>query len=448
MLNLKSNKIIKLDYVLIFFICSLPLVLISGPFLPDLFVVLSGLIFIYLMFKKKISFNFFNKYVFLLLSFYLVSIISSFLSNNIIMSFESSLFYFRFYFLPLVMFYLLLKFESKLISLICIILYISLIIIFISILYEGLLNGFNDPQYSGLFGDEHIAGSFTSRFYPLIVCLTFFIISEDNKYLPYILALVIIMSSLILLLSGERASIVYFFISNLFFLFFLPKFKKIFLIIFSALILILSVNISNIKSIDRIINKTYDQIFTSINGQNPSLVAFSPHHQSHYLTAYKMFKHNPIIGIGPKLFREECDHDKYFSRFKWVPYNLVDNNGPIPREYIRPFGVTGRWISGCSTHPHNSYMQLLAETGVIGFGIFLFFFIMVFSKMIRECKNFYQKIYKKNKHHYILFSSLLSIFISLFPLIPTGSIFNNWVNVVYYFPIGLLIYSLNKTKLR
>ena len=193
MLNLNSNKIIKLDYVLIFFICSLPLVLISGPFLPDLFVVLSGLIFIYLMFKKKILFNFFNKYVFLLLSFYLVSIISSFLSNNIIMSFESSLFYFRFYFLPLVMFYLLLKFESKLISLICIILYISLIIIFISILYEGFLNGFNDPQYSGLFGDEHIAGSFTSRFYPLIVCLTFFIISEDNKYLPYILALVIIM---------------------------------------------------------------------------------------------------------------------------------------------------------------------------------------------------------------------------------------------------------------
>ena len=60
---------------------------------------------------------------------------------------------------------------------------------------------------------------------------------------------------------------------------------------------------------------------------------FSIEHDSIMRTAIQIFKENPIFGIGPKLFRVECK-------------NI--NNG-----------------EGCSTHPHNSYLQLLAETGII-----------------------------------------------------------------------------------
>ena len=51
-----------------------------------------------------------------------------------------------------------------------------------------------------------------------------------------------------------------------------------------------------------------------------------------------MFLDNPIFGVGPKLFRIFCDDQKY----------------NIDRDT-------------CSTHPHNTYIQILAETGIIGF---------------------------------------------------------------------------------
>ena len=32
------------------------------------------------------------------------------------------------------------------------------------------------------------------------------------------------------------------------------------------------------------------------------------------------------------------------------------------------------------------------------------------------------------------------------PLIPTGSFFNNWTNVMYYFPVGFVLNYFYKTK--
>ena len=50
-----------------------------------------------------------------------------------------------------------------------------------------------------------------------------------------------------------------------------------------------------------------------------------------------MFLDNKIFGQGPKSFRYLCNDDR-FKINKW----------------------------SCSTHPHNYYIQLLAETGLIG----------------------------------------------------------------------------------
>ena len=55
-----------------------------------------------------------------------------------------------------------------------------------------------------------------------------------------------------------------------------------------------------------------------------------------------MFKDKPLFGHGPKMFRVICADEKY---------------------------ATG--VTPCMTHPHNFYIQLLAETGIIGF-LFLF----------------------------------------------------------------------------
>ena len=57
-------------------------------------------------------------------------------------------------------------------------------------------------------------------------------------------------------------------------------------------------------------------------------------------TAFNMFLDKPILGHGPKMFRVICKNEKY-------------------QVGIKP----------CDTHPHNFYIQLLAETGIIGFSL-------------------------------------------------------------------------------
>ena len=73
----------------------------------------------------------------------------------------------------------------------------------------------------------------------------------------------------------------------------------------------------------------------NISGEG-RIKVFSYVHEQHYKSALTMFMDNKLLGVGPKLFREYCLKDDYYFN------------------------------QGCTTHPHNYYIQLLAETGVIG----------------------------------------------------------------------------------
>ena len=137
---------------------------------------------------------------------------------------------------------------------------------------------------------------------------------------------------------------------------------------------------------------------------------FSSGHDSLYRTAWNMFLDKPILGHGPKMFRVLCKEKKY-----------AEGSGP------------------CSTHPHNFYVQLLAETGLVGFSLlFSAFLILIFSIMRHLLGKI---IYKK-----ILFSDyqiclLSGIFIALWPLSPNGSFFNNFIMMLYSLQIGFFLES-------
>ena len=87
-----------------------------------------------------------------------------------------------------------------------------------------------------------------------------------------------------------------------------------------------------------------------------------------------MFLDRPIIGHGPKMFRIKCSDPKYAELLE--PQNEV--------------------ISSCMTHPHNFYIQLLAETGLIGFSILFFLFLYVVYLSIT--KFLYYDLIKKEKN--------------------------------------------------
>ena len=120
-----------------FLIITIPISLISGPFIPDLCVSLCA---IFLLFKNKNKKLFKNYFVFLFFFFYLIIIISSVINFDL-SSLKSSLFYFRFGLFSLLFWNLIEKDDRILDKLFLVLLFSFSILIFDSLFQY--FNGFN-----------------------------------------------------------------------------------------------------------------------------------------------------------------------------------------------------------------------------------------------------------------------------------------------------------------
>jgi O-antigen ligase len=101
--------------------------------------------------------------------------------------------------------------------------------------------------------------------------------------------------------------------------------------------------------------------------------------------------------------------------------------------------------NACNTHPHNTYLQLLAETGLIGF---LFVFLIFCYLLIILLKNTFNVIFfEKNRLSNIEVCILAGFFAVLWPITTSGNFFNNWLNIINYYPLGFYLYFHNKKKL-
>jgi len=74
-------------------------------------------------------------------------------------------------------------------------------------------------------------------------------------------------------------------------------------------------------------------------------------------------------------------------------------------------------------------------------------FIIPFGFLIYySIKHFILKfIFKKTFFSDFQLSLMSCFLITLWPLVPTGDFYNNWLNIIYYFPLGIFLASLDKS---
>ena len=111
---------LKIENFLSYLLLILPISLISGPFLPDLIISISSIIFLFFLFYKK-EISFLKNDFFIIVSiFYILIVINSFFSEQNLFSLKNTFFYFRFFVFAFLLKYLIQnkkKFSKKFINL-------------------------------------------------------------------------------------------------------------------------------------------------------------------------------------------------------------------------------------------------------------------------------------------------------------------------------------------
>ena len=403
----------------IFLFSLLPFFLITGPLLSDLSISIISLLFITYCIIKK-NFSFFNKsYFYIFLIFWGYIVFNSLINNFNLDSIKISFFYFR-YGVFIIAIVALLDFNSKFIKYFFYCIFICFTLLIFDGFYQYFVGenilGFKSPskfRVSSFFHEEMILGSYLTRLWPIFFGLSMFILKKrDNFFLFFVL--IFILSESLIFISGDRVAFFYINLSAAFVIFLSKKLYKLRIFTLSVSILVLVIiSFLNPTAKERVFDQTLKHMNLT-NKEDNQIYIFSKQHNYHYISAYKMFLDNKVLGVGVNNFRNFCGKKDYFKN-----------------------------ELSCATHPHNTYIQLLSETGVIGFS-FILFSLFYFLKTI-----FTHIIYRFNNRQY--FSDfeiciLSGISIYLWPFAPSGNVFNNWLNIAMILNFPFIIWSIKSNK--
>ncbi len=409
-------------------ICVLPFALVLSIFVADLIIVLLFFNFLIINFKNKL--NYFNNFYFKYFFFYWLYItILSIFSENFLESIKSSFPYIRFILLPLIIFFLI-KNDKKFLRKF----FYSLVLLFIILIFDSFYEfifGHNVLGYGNLekgrlvsfFKDEYVLGTFITKFFFLIAYLWFSLSKKNQLNENLYFGFFYLLCFTIVFLSGDRMPFLLFILGTIIFLLIsdLNKWFKISFSVLSIAVVVITLNL-NQNLFDRIVKKTLFEIGSEkglqnngrlykIKLENGKEITFLTQHQNYLITSYKVFKENPIFGKGNKGFKYNCHKYK------------LD-------------------CCSCASHPHNIYMQLLAENGIIGFLFFFFIFLWIsyifLTQLIRILWKDRIEILSNSK-----LCILICIYLNLWPIAQTGNLFNNWLSIIYFLPVGFLLNELN-----
>jgi len=460
-MNIKNASFINsktLNILFLFFPVTFPM----GNAVLNIHILLICIIGI-IIFKKKI-FSFKNERLSVVILIFFILILFSTLidiskdpRND---HFFKSIVYFRYFLLFLVSSYLVRsgKFKIKYFLISCL---VCLLFLSLGIIYQFLNGsdifgfvGYEKSPYhlAGFFRGEYVSGTYIQKFFifALILIPVIWKKLDKQKFLISTVLPIIFFSGI--LFSGNRMPLVMFCVSILLMMILIKELRLSLAIasLFCVLIFTMTIKMNDnlrinyasfyyssstmMANMKKYISKKYPKLekgkkkkcieksndpyceyFVSKYIKSKKLrskyemTPFGSGHWVIYLTATDVWIDNPIIGNGIKSFRIKCLTKLHLP-------NRV-----------------------CSTHPHNYYLELLNDTGLLGTLILI---CAVFYLITNKFFNF--KYYEKNEK--FLFICLLIIIIAeFFPLRSSGSFFST-TNSSFIFLILGMLNGLKKIK--
>ncbi len=401
--NIKPNKV--QIYIIIFLYSVLPISYISGSFLINLNFLLIDLFFIFAIFKyKNFKFSDVKIEIYFITAIFLYILINSIVqyiiyNNQISLRDEGFIRsiglikYVLFYFASIYFFQILNNLKINIFNFWSVITFIVIFDVFYErVMGHNILNikSSSTERISSFFGDELIVGYFILAFGFISIINVLPKVNLKNKALSQIiLNFLILLIPFTIFITGERSN----FLKSIFICFtlllFFSKYKqglniKYFFVLSTISLLVAFISSDNLRT--RYLT-TFKEINKSFKEENKIFV--NSKHYYNYKLGYEIFKENIFFGVSTKKFRSECKTKENLS------------------EKMKSFG--------CSTHPHQTYIDLLSEHGIFGF---LLIFISFLLFILKRTKIFFET---KN---YILLSSIVFIISIWIPFLPSGSFFS------------------------
>ena len=232
-----------------------------------------------------------------------------------------------------------------------------------------------EGRITGLFEHEAIAGAFLQKLFLFSIIGILLLFNNKSKKSYFFSFFVLLIIFIASFVASNRIS---------------------FLILFSiSIILIIFFSILRSKLI-------FALVFSI-----PIFIYLYQSDEQTFLTSFKSFNDSKILGKGLKSFRYEC------------------------KNYLKEKNTI------CSTHPHNYHLEVLHDTGLVGFIIISFF---VFYLLINKSKLIFSSNISYSEK---IFLSLIIInfLIEIFPIKSTGSLFTTWNGTLLWISIALLNYK-------
>ena len=259
------------------------------------------------------------------------------------------------------------------------------------------------------YGDA-IPGSYVARVsLPLLCVLMAVAVSRQNR-VAFFSGCIGLLSIIVSLLTGERINFLMRACGGtLAALLWKPKFRLFFLLVLFEILAVLTLVFIRPDLSHRFVESFVNAVpILNTSESNSYWGSWRGGIQQGLLT--------PVKGIGPSGTRNTCKN--------------LDSSLP-------------NWLPGknyCGNHPHNFYVQLFAETGIIG----LILGLIMVSSMIWTC-------FKARKKHFECPMAATAFVIPLglfFPIQQFGSFYGQWGNLFIWFAIAFALSQVQSYKKR